>query len=139
MVTLEDIANENLKDPNFLVRTFGRKTIKYSEAMTIIKKEYSSSCNAFISKKDYIKRWFKLAELHGLSIGTGIEMSELSYAISEAHLALEEVDNFDVDSNNRESIEEFKKLENIHKAAIGKVIRLCLLINREQKQALEIT
>lgn len=66
---LEDIAKENLKDPNFLFRIFGGNSISYTEAKKIIRKEFLCSGNSdYMGAYEYAKRWYKLAELHGLQI-----------------------------------------------------------------------
>lgn len=52
------------------------------------------------------------------------KQAELNNAISEAHIALEDVDEFDVDSNNKMSLLAFNRLVKIHDKALAKVVKL---------------
>ena len=51
-------------------------------------------------------------------------MPELNEAIAEAYLALEEIDNFDLDSSDPDSVAKMDILEKEHKEAIAKVVSL---------------
>ncbi len=49
---------------------------------------------------------------------------KLNYAISEAHHCLEEIDAFDLNSNDKTSLKMFNKLTKNHDKAVAKVIKL---------------
>lgn len=50
--------------------------------------------------------------------------AQLNDAISEAHEALEEIDNFDLDSSDPKSVAEMDLLNKIHEMALKVVIKL---------------
>ena len=50
--------------------------------------------------------------------------SDLNDAISEAHEALEDIDNFDLHSDNPTSVSEMDRLTTLHDEAVAKVIAL---------------
>ncbi len=55
--------------------------------------------------------------------------SKLNDAISKAHLALEEIDYFDLYSKDPKSVKEFNKLNKVHDRAVANVIRLAVKLH----------
>ena len=53
-----------------------------------------------------------------------VSQADLNYAISEAHCLLKEIDDFDVDSTDQKSMEEFNLLIEQHDETIAKVIEI---------------
>lgn len=60
-------------------------------------------------------------------------ISDLNDAISEAHLALEEIDHFDLNSDDPKGNREFHLLNKAHDKAVEKVIKLAVELNTEKK------
>lgn len=50
--------------------------------------------------------------------------SELNEAIFEAHESLEKIDNFDLNSNDANSVSQFDALEKAHNEAVKRVVLL---------------
>jgi hypothetical protein len=57
--------------------------------------------------------------------------AQLNHAIALAYEALEEIDNFDLDSDDPKSVAELKKLEKEHHMALKFVIKLAKRISDE--------
>lgn len=55
--------------------------------------------------------------------------SDLNDTITEAHLALEEIDEFDLNSEDPKSNKEFYRLNKAHQMAVNKVIRLAVKLS----------